>query len=115
MSVEIHDNSKEISAEIKATLLRGLEKIGLVAEGYAAAVLYKADIERQWHNRAIGVDTEDYILVDSLCAELNRCLGVGCSPFQDLRYMHIKNDACIPLRDTLIHSYRDTHVAFAAN
>lgn len=84
MSVEIHDNSKEISAEIKAMLLRGLEKIGLVAEGYAAAVLYKADIEREWHNRAIGVGTEDYILVDSLCAELNRCLGVGCSSFQDL-------------------------------
>ena len=35
MSVEIQDNSKEISAEIKAALLLGLEKIGLVAEGYA--------------------------------------------------------------------------------
>lgn len=35
MSVEIHDNSKEVSAEIKAALLRGLEKCGLVAEGYA--------------------------------------------------------------------------------
>lgn len=35
MSVEIHDNSKEVSAEIKAAILRGLEKIGLVAEGYA--------------------------------------------------------------------------------
>ena len=35
MNVEIHDNSKEVSAEIKAALLRGLEKIGLVAEGYA--------------------------------------------------------------------------------
>lgn len=35
MSVEIQDNSKEISAEIKAALLRGLEKCGLVAEGYA--------------------------------------------------------------------------------
>lgn len=35
MNVEIQDNSKEISAEIKAALLRGLEKIGLVAEGYA--------------------------------------------------------------------------------
>lgn len=35
MSVEIHDNSKEVSAAIKAVLLRGLEKIGLVAEGYA--------------------------------------------------------------------------------
>ena len=35
MSVEIQDNSREISAEIKAALLRGLEKAGLVAEGYA--------------------------------------------------------------------------------
>ena len=35
MSVEIQDNSKEVSAAIKAALLRGLEKIGLVAEGYA--------------------------------------------------------------------------------
>lgn len=35
MSVEIYDNSKEVSAEIKAALLRGLEKCGLVAEGYA--------------------------------------------------------------------------------
>lgn len=35
MSVEIHDNSKEVSAAIKAALLRGLEKCGLVAEGYA--------------------------------------------------------------------------------
>lgn len=111
MSVEIHDNSKEISAEIKATLLRGLEKIGLVAEGYAAAVLYKADIEREWHNRAIGVDTEDYILVDSLCAELNRCLGVGCSSFQDLRYMHIKNDACIPIISRYIPRF--TNLRFA--
>lgn len=35
MNVEIQDNSKEVSAEIKAALLRGLERIGLVAEGYA--------------------------------------------------------------------------------
>lgn len=35
MNVEIHDNSKEVSAAIKAALLRGLEKCGLVAEGYA--------------------------------------------------------------------------------
>lgn len=35
MSVEITDNSKEVSAAIKAALLRGLEKCGLVAEGYA--------------------------------------------------------------------------------
>lgn len=35
MIVEITDNSKEVSAAIKAALLRGLEKCGLVAEGYA--------------------------------------------------------------------------------
>lgn len=35
MSVEITDNSKEVSSAIKASLLRGLEKCGLVAEGYA--------------------------------------------------------------------------------
>ena len=56
-------------------------------DNYATAVLYKADIERELYNRATGVDTEDYILVDSLCAELNRCLGVDCRSFQDLRYI----------------------------
>lgn len=35
MSVEIHDNSKEVSAAIKEALLRGLEKCGLAGEGYA--------------------------------------------------------------------------------
>lgn len=35
MSITIQDHSEEVSAEIKAALLRGLEKIGLVAEGYA--------------------------------------------------------------------------------
>lgn len=35
MSVEIQDHSAEVSAEIKAALLRGLEKCGLVAEEYA--------------------------------------------------------------------------------
>ena len=35
MSVTIHDHSAEVSAEIKTALLRGLEKVGLVAEGYA--------------------------------------------------------------------------------
>lgn len=35
MSIEITDNSKEVSAAIEAAILRGLEKCGLVAEGYA--------------------------------------------------------------------------------
>ena len=35
MSITIQDHSAEVSAEIKAALLRGLEKCGLVADGYA--------------------------------------------------------------------------------
>ena len=35
MAVEIHDNSKEISENIKSALLRGMEKCGLTAERYA--------------------------------------------------------------------------------
>ena len=35
MDINFTDNSKEISEDIKAALLRGLETCGLVAEGYA--------------------------------------------------------------------------------
>ena len=35
MSVEVHDNSKEISENIKSALLRGMEKCGLTAERFA--------------------------------------------------------------------------------
>ena len=35
MNVQFTDNSKEVSDNIKAALLRGLETCGLVAEGYA--------------------------------------------------------------------------------
>lgn len=35
MNIDIHDHSAEVSAEIKAVLLRGLEKIGLKVEDYA--------------------------------------------------------------------------------
>ena len=38
------------------------------------------------------------------------------SEFFDPHICHIfLQNECIPLRDTLIHSYRDTHTAFAAN
>ncbi len=82
-----------------------------MSDNYAATVLYKADIERELYNRATGVDTEDYILVDSLCAELNRCLGVDCRSFQDLRYKTIKNDACIPIISKYIPQF--TNIGFA--
>lgn len=82
-----------------------------MSDNYAATVLYKADIERELYNRATGVDAEDYILVDSLCAELNRRLGVECSSFQDLRYRYIKNDACIPIISKYIPQF--TNIGFA--
>lgn len=82
-----------------------------MSDNYATTVLYKADIECELYNRATGVDGEDYILVDSLCAELNRCLGVDYSSFQDLRYKHIKNDACIPIICRYIPQF--TNIGFA--
>ena len=82
-----------------------------MSDNYAATVLYKADIEREQHNRATGVDAEDYVLVDFLCAELNRCLGVDCSSFQDLRFKHIKNDACIPIISRYIPQF--ANIGFA--
>ena len=82
-----------------------------MSDNYAATVLYKADIERELYNRATGVDAEDYVLVDSLCAELSRCLGAECSSFQDLRYKTIKNDACIPIISRYIPRF--TNIGFA--
>lgn len=35
MNFELQDNSEEVKEALKAALLRGLEKCGLVAEGYA--------------------------------------------------------------------------------
>ena len=35
MNIQFTDNSKEVSDNIKAALLRGLETCGLIAEGYA--------------------------------------------------------------------------------
>lgn len=61
------------------------------------SVIYQYDVERERQNRAAGMDAEDYILIDGLCAELKRCLGVECSSFQDLRYKTITDDACIPI------------------
>ena len=82
-----------------------------MSDNYAASVIYKADIERELHNRATGADAADYVLVDSLCAELNRCLGVECRSFQDLRYKTIKNDACIPIISKYIPQF--TNIGFA--
>ena len=57
MSIEIHDNSKEVSTAIRAALLRGLEKCGLVAEGYAKK-LCRVDTGNLRNSIAHQVDSE---------------------------------------------------------
>ena len=76
MSVEIHDNSKEVSDNIKAALLRGLETCGLVAEGYA--------------KKLAPVDTGN--LRNSITHEVDAYIGtnVEYAPYQELGTIHMK-------------------------
>lgn len=72
MSVEINDNSKEVSAAIKAALLRGLEKVGLAAEGYAK------NMSVEIHNREDMMAKDDYhVIVYQILAYLYQCLKSG--------------------------------------
>ena len=74
MNIQFTDNSKEISDNIKAALLRGLEKCGLVAEGYAKK-LCPVDtgnllnsithmVDEQEPAAIIGTDSEDGAYVE---------------------------------------------------
>ena len=78
MSVEIHDNNKEVSDNIKAALLRGLETCGLVAEGYAKK-LAPVDTGNLRNSITHQVDEEEpaaYIGSDAEYASYV-CLGTG--------------------------------------
>ena len=57
MSYTYKDNSKEVSDNIKAALLRGLETCGLVAEGYAKK-LAPVDTGRLRNSMAHAVDDD---------------------------------------------------------
>ena len=74
MSVEIHDNSKEVSDNIKAALLRGLETCGLVAEGYAKKL---APVDTGNLRNSITHDVDD--------GEPAAYIGLMCNT------LHIKN------------------------
>lgn len=64
---------------------------------YTTSILHKADLERKLQEREAGVNTDDYVLVDCLCAELKSKLNVECGWFQDLRYKMVVNGSCIPV------------------
>lgn len=78
MSFEIIDHSAEVSAEIKAALLRGLEKVGLVALSTCSSPLL----------REIGAVSE--------CADL---CGLGLGPHQGrARAAHRRKNRNPPLQ-----------------
>ena len=80
MSVEIHDNSKEVSDKIKAALLRGLETCGLVAEGYAKKL---APVDTGNLRNSITHDVDD--------GEPAAYIGtnVEYAPYQELGTIHM--------------------------
>ena len=81
MSVEVHDNSKEISENIKSALLRGMEKCGLTAEGYAKK-LAPVDTGNLRNSITHEVDEEEpaaYIGTN-----------VEYAPYQELGTIHMK-------------------------
>ena len=78
MSVEIQDNSGEVSAAIKAALLRGLEKCGLVAEGYAKR-LCPVDTGNLRNSITHVVDEQEPAAIIGTDSEYGAyvCLGTG--------------------------------------
>ena len=81
MSIEIHDNSKEVSEAIKSAILNGLETCGLVAEGYAKK-LCPVDTGNLRNSITHTVDEEEpaaYIGTN-----------VEYAPYQELGTIHMK-------------------------
>lgn len=78
MSVTIQDHSAEVSAEIKAALLRGLEKCGLVAEGYAKK-LCPVDTGNLRNSITHMVDEQEPAAIIGTDSEYGAyvCLGTG--------------------------------------
>ena len=81
MSYTYKDNSKEISEDIRAALLRGLETCGLVAEGYAKKL---APVDTGNLRNSITHDVDD--------VEPAAYIGtnVEYAPYQELGTIHMK-------------------------
>ena len=80
MNIQFTDNSKEVSDNIKAALLRGLETCGLVAEGYAKKL---APVDTGNLRNSITHDMDD--------AEPAAYIGtnVEYAPYQELGTIHM--------------------------
>ena len=80
MNVQFTDNSKEVSEDIKAALLRGLETCGLVAEGYAKKL---APVDTGNLRNSITHDVDD--------GEPAAYIGtnVEYAPYQELGTIHM--------------------------
>ena len=81
MSVEIHDNSKEVSKDIKSALLRGLESCGASAERFAKK-LAPYDTGNLRNSITHTVDE------DEPAAYIGT--NVEYAPYQELGTIHIK-------------------------
>lgn len=80
MDIKFTDNSKEVSEDIKAALLRGLETCGLVAEGYAKKL---APVDTGNLRNSITHDVDD--------GEPAAYIGtnVEYAPYQELGTVHM--------------------------
>ena len=80
MNIQFTDNSKEVSEDIKAALLRGLETCGLVAEGYAKKL---APVDTGNLRNSITHDVDD--------EEPSAYIGtnVEYAPYQELGTIHM--------------------------
>ena len=80
MNIQFTDNSKEVSDNIKAALLRGLETCGLVAEGYAKK-LAPVDTGNLRNSITHAVDEEE--------PEAYIGTNVEYAPYQELGTIHM--------------------------
>ena len=80
MNIQFTDNSKEVSDNIKAALMRGLETCGLVAEGYAKKL---APVDTGNLRNSITHDVDD--------GEPAAYIGtnVEYAPYQELGTIHM--------------------------
>ena len=97
MSIEIHDNSREIANDIKSALLRWLETCGLVAEGYAKKL---APVDTGNLRNSITHDVDD----EEPAAYIGT--NVEYAPYVCLGTIHMKAQ---PFLKSAVNDYKDEY------
>ena len=97
MDIKFTDNSKEVSDNIKAALLRGMETCGLVAEGYAKKL---APVDTGNLRNSITHDVDD--------GEPAAYIGtnVEYAPYQELGTIHMKAQ---PFLKPAVNDHKDEY------